>query len=235
MGADLGAEPVLERCDDPAAVGVVLGVRRRDQEQVQRQPQDVAANLDVALLQHVEQGDLDAFGEVGQLVDAEDAPVGARDQAVVDGLRVAEGTALRDLHRVDIADQVADARVRRGEFLAEPFRPVLPGDRCVVAELGEQQPASGTHRRVGMVVDLAAGDHRRPLVQQADQGADQTGLALSPLAEEDDVVTGQQRPFHLGEHRVVEADDAGEPVLAAGHSGKGVVPQLRAYGPMPVS
>src|SRR4028119_106245 len=47
------------------------------------------ADLDAALLEHVEQRDLDALGEVGQLVDAEDAAVGARHQAVVDGLRVA--------------------------------------------------------------------------------------------------------------------------------------------------
>jgi hypothetical protein len=39
VGADLGAEPVLERGDDPAAVGVVLGVGAGDQQQVERQPQ----------------------------------------------------------------------------------------------------------------------------------------------------------------------------------------------------
>jgi hypothetical protein len=65
VGADLGAEAVLERRDDPAAVGVVLGVRGRDEQQVERQAQRVAADLDVALLQHVEQRDLDALGEVG--------------------------------------------------------------------------------------------------------------------------------------------------------------------------
>ena len=77
--ADLGAEPVLQRGDDPAAVGVVLGVGAGDEQHVERQPQRVAADLDVALLQHVEQRDLDPLGEVGQLVDAEDAAVGARD------------------------------------------------------------------------------------------------------------------------------------------------------------
>jgi hypothetical protein len=34
--ADLGAEPVLQRCDDATAVGVVLGVRARDHEDVER-------------------------------------------------------------------------------------------------------------------------------------------------------------------------------------------------------
>ena len=95
VGAHLGAEAVLQRGDDAAAVGVVLGVGAGDQQQVERQPQRVAADLDVALLQHVEQRDLDALGEVGQLVDAEDAAVGARDQAVVHGLAGRRGCGPR--------------------------------------------------------------------------------------------------------------------------------------------
>ena len=81
---DLRPEPVLERRDDPAAAGVVLGVGAGDDEQVERQADREAADLDVALLEDVEQADLDALGEVGQLVDREDAAVGARDEPVVD-------------------------------------------------------------------------------------------------------------------------------------------------------
>ena len=76
VGADLGAEAVLQRRDDPAPVGVVLGVGRGDQHHVERQADLVAADLHVALLEHVEQADLDALGEVGELVDGEDAAVG---------------------------------------------------------------------------------------------------------------------------------------------------------------
>ena len=134
--ADLGAEAVLQRGDDPAAVGVVLGVRAGHDEHVERQPQHVAADLDVALLHHVEHRDLDPLGEVGQLVDRDDAAVAARDQAEVDGLGVAERATLGDLHRVDVADQVGDAGVRGGELLGVPLVAVPPGDRQVVAELG---------------------------------------------------------------------------------------------------
>ena len=70
--ADLRAEAVLERRDDAAAVRVVLGVRRRHEHEVDRQADLVAADLHVALLEHVEQTDLDALGEVGELVDRED-------------------------------------------------------------------------------------------------------------------------------------------------------------------
>ena len=95
--ADLGAEAVLQRGDDPAAVGVVLGVGAGDDQHVERQPQDVAADLDVALLHHVEHRHLDALGEVGQLVDGDDAAVAARDEAVVDRLGVAERAAFGHL------------------------------------------------------------------------------------------------------------------------------------------
>ena len=168
--ADLGAEAVLERGDDAPAVRVVLRVRARDHEQVQRQPQLVAAHLDVALLQHVEQRDLDALGEVGQLVDREDAAVGARDEAVVHGLGVAERAALRHLDRVDVADEVADAGVRRRQLLAEALAAVLPVDRELVALLGQQGLAARADRGVRVIVDLAAGDDRRPLVEQAAAG-----------------------------------------------------------------
>ena len=127
VGPDLGAEPVLQRGDDPAAVGVVLRVGGGDQDHVQRQPQRVAADLDVALLQHVEQRDLDPLGQVGQLVQPEDAAVGARHQAVVHGLGVAEGAALGDLDRVDVADQVTDAGVRGGQLLGVAVVAVAPG------------------------------------------------------------------------------------------------------------
>ena len=211
VGPDLGAEPVLERRDDPAAVGVVLRVGGGDQEHVQRQPQRVAADLDVALLQHVEQRHLDPLGQVGQLVEAEHAAVGPRHQAVVHGLRVAEGAALGDLDRVDVTDQVADRRCRG-----------WPASRCS-GRRGAARRSAGRHpsssdertaadadRLVRVVVDLAAGDLRAPLVEQLSQGAHQPGLALAALAEQDQVVAGQQGGLELGQHRVVEADDAGE-------------------------
>ena len=90
--AHLGPEPVLERRDDAAAVRVVVGVRGRDEQQVERQPDPVAADLDVALLQDVEQRDLDPLGQVGELVDRHDAAVGPRDHPVVDRELVGRGT-----------------------------------------------------------------------------------------------------------------------------------------------
>ncbi len=224
--ADLGAEPVLERRDDPSAVGVVLGVRARHEQEVERQAQRVAADLDVALLEHVEQRHLDPLGEVGELVDREDAAVRPRHEAVVHGLRVAERATLGDLHRVDVADEVADARVRRRELLAVPLAAVQPADRGRVPVLGHEAPGPHRHGFVRVLVELAALDHRRPLVEQPDEGAQQAGLALAALAEQDEVVPGEQGALELRAHGVLEADDAGERVGARGQGGEEVVAQL---------
>jgi hypothetical protein len=90
----------------------------------------------------LQQRDLDAFGEVRQLVDRDDATVGPRHQTVVDGLRIAQRAALRHLDRVDVADQVTDRGVRRRELLAEPLAAVPPADRRLLAFGGDQRPAT---------------------------------------------------------------------------------------------
>ena len=116
--ADLRADAVLQRRDDLAARGVVLGVGAEDEQHVERQPHRIALNLDVALLQDVEQADLNLAGQVGQLVDREDAAVGARQQPVVHRQLVGElQPAARRLDRIEIADHVGDRDVGRRELL----------------------------------------------------------------------------------------------------------------------
>ena len=137
--ADLAAEAVLQRRDDAAAVGVVLGVRAGDQHDVERQADLVATDLHVALFEHVQQTHLDALGEVGDLVDREDAAVGARHQAVVQRELVAEVPTLGDLDGVDLADEVGDRGVGRGQLLAEAVVAVHPVDRRVVAVVLDQR------------------------------------------------------------------------------------------------
>jgi hypothetical protein len=235
VGADLGAEPVLQRRDDPAPVGVVLGVGAGHQHDVERQPQRVAADPDVPLLEHVEQRDLDALGQVGQFVEGEDAAVGPRHQAEVNGLRVAQRAALRHFDRVDVTDQVAHAGVGRRQLLAVAVGLVPPRDGELVAQLRREPAAAGADRHVGMVVDLAAGDDRRPFVEQPHEGADQPRLPLAALPEQDDVVSGEQRALDVGEHRLVEADDAGKPVLPGAHPRQEVLSDLLLDGAVGVA
>src|SRR4029434_4277919 len=79
------ADAVLQRRDDLAARGVVLRVRGEHHGHVDGQAHRVAFDLDVAFLEDVEEADLDAPGQIGQLVEGEDAAVRARQQAVVHG------------------------------------------------------------------------------------------------------------------------------------------------------
>ena len=78
VGANLRADAVFERSHDLAAGGVVLGIGAEDEGDVEGEADGVALNLHVAFLHDVEERDLDFAGEVGQLVDGEDAAVGAR-------------------------------------------------------------------------------------------------------------------------------------------------------------
>src|SRR6059036_417255 len=64
MRHDFRAKPVLERRDDLAARGVVLGVRGEHERHVEVQADRVAFDLDVALLHDVEQPHLDLPCEV---------------------------------------------------------------------------------------------------------------------------------------------------------------------------
>src|SRR5436190_2115144 len=77
-----------------------------------------------------------------------------------------------------------------------------------------------------MVVDLAAAHRRRPLVEQADQRADQAGLALAAFAEQYDVVAGQECALDLRQDRAVEADDARESVRPLAQTSEQVVTDL---------
>src|SRR5262249_14956995 len=147
----------------------------------------------------------------------ENAAVGPRHHAEVDGLRVAERPALGHLDRVDVADQVTDAGVWRGELLAVAVPGMAPDDRQVVAELGRQPPAARTNRGVRVVVYLAALDGRGPVVEQPGHRADQPGLPLAALAEQDDVVPGDERALDVRQDTLVEPDDAGKPVLPGPH------------------
>ena len=222
MGAYLGAEAVLQRRDDAAAVGVVLGVGGGHQQHVERQADLVAADLHVAFLEHVQQAHLDPLGQVGQFVDGEDAAVGARHQAVVQRQLVGQVPALGHLDRVDLADEVGDRRVRRGQLLAVANAAMRPGNRGVVAVLGNQIERMAGHGVVGVVEDLRALDVGHPLVEQVHQRADHAGLGLAPLSQEHHVVAGQHGVLELGQHGVLVAQHSFEQRLGCGDGLRGI-------------
>ena len=91
---DLRVDAVLQRRDDVAAVGVVLRVRGVDHEDVERHADRETADLDVFFFQDIEQPDLDAGRQVGELVDGEDPAVAARDDPEMDDPFVGVGQLL---------------------------------------------------------------------------------------------------------------------------------------------
>ena len=226
VGADLRAEAVLERRDDPAAVRIVLGVGARHDVEVEGQAHLVAADLDIALLHDVQEADLDPLGEVRQLVDREDAAVRARQETVVDGQLVGEVAPLGHLDRVHLTDQIGDGDVRRGELLAVAAVAREPDDAGGVALVREALPAGGADRREGRVVDLAAREGGHLVVEQADEQTRHARFRLPALAEEHDVLAGEDRVLDLREDALLVADDPREDRLAALEPADQVVAQF---------
>jgi hypothetical protein len=209
--ADLRPDAVLERRDDLAARRVVLGVGGERHQDVERQPHRVAFDLDVAFLKDVEEPHLDLAGQVGQLVDGEDAAVGPRQQAVVHRQLVRQlQPRPRRLDRVDVADHVRDGDVGRRELFHVARVAFEPVDRRAVAGFGHLRPAGAADGIQRVVVDLAAWHHRNELVEQRHQRAQEARLGLPAQAQQDEVVSRQQCVDQLGQHRFVVADDAGE-------------------------
>ena len=86
-----------------------------------------------------------------------------------------------------------------------------------------------------MVVDLASGDDRSPVVEQTRQRPDQPCLALPALTKEDHVVSRDDRALEVRQHSLAKSHNAGEGVSAGAHPGEQVVPQLLLHGAKLVS
>src|SRR5438093_4943991 len=86
-----------------------------------------------------------------------------------------------------------------------------------------------------MVVDLAAGDHRHNIVKEVDDRADESGLRLAALAQQDQVVAREDPSLEPGEHGVLEAEDPGEQLLTELEMAEQVGPKLLFDGSVGVS
>ena len=230
MGVYLGPVAVFQRGHDAAAVGVIFGVRRRHHEHIYGQSHSVTLDLHIPLFHQVEQPHLDPFGQVGELVDTEDAPVGARHQAVVNHQFVGQITALGNLDGVDLTDKVGYGDIRGRKFFGVPFFSRDPFQGSLVAHLRDFVPADPADRFIGIVIDLAAGDLGDRFVQQVCQAPDDSGLGLPTLAQKDDVLSGQDGVLDLRNDCVLETDDARKDYLFGAYLGDQVVPHLFANG-----
>src|SRR5690348_1151833 len=211
MRKDLAANAVLERGDDFAARGVILGVCREAELHVEGEPHRIAFDLDVALLHHVEQSDLYLTGQIGELVQREETAVGPRQHAIVDRELVGKQVSTaRRLDWIEVTDQVRDRDVRRGELLDVSIISTNPRDRRVVAGLSQEIARELRDWRERVVVDLAPRDDRNLFVEECRERAENARLRLTSEPEQNEVVTRQNRVHDLWHHRLLVTDHTGE-------------------------
>ena len=131
-----------------------------------------------------------------------------RHQTEVDGVLVGEIATLGDLDRVDLADDVSDRGVRCGELLAVALGTMDPGDRRDRHPGRDELAGEMRHRSERVVVDLRARHDGEPLVEQLHERPDHAALRLAALAEDDDVVPGDDGVLECWQHVVVVAEHA---------------------------
>ena len=230
VGADFGAVPVLERGDDPTAVGVIFRVCAGHDVDIQRQADLVAADLHIPLFHDVEEADLDFFAQIRQFVDGEDAPVRAGNKTVMDRQLVRKVPPLGDFDRIDLADQIGDRDVRRGELFAVSFFAPEPGDFRPILQGPKLFLTAFANRVVGAVVDLAPGQGRDLFIQQVDHAADHPGFRLAPLTQKNYILPGQDGVFELRDDGFLVSDDTREKILVLADLGDQVPAHLSLDG-----
>jgi len=153
----------------------------------------------------------------------------------VDRQLVGEVPALRDLDRVDLADEIGDGDVGRRELLAVALIGREPDQLDGVTVVRDPVLAGGADRLERIVVDLASGDRGQHGVEQRDERARDTRLRLATLAEEDDVLAGEDRVLDLGHDGLLVADDPFEEGLLARERDHEIRTQLFLHGAAAIS
>ena len=100
-----------------------------------------------------------------------------------------------------------------------------------VAVALDDGPGGRADRGERVVVELAAADDRQPRIEQPDEQARHPGLGLAALAEEDEVLAGQDRVLDGRDDRLLVADDAREDLRRPREASQEVGPQLLLDGP----
>src|SRR6266481_844818 len=207
--ANFCADTVFERRDDFSAGGVVLGIGGEDEEHVEREADRITLNLDVAFLHDVEEADLNFSGEIGELVDGEDAAIGAGEKTVVDSEFVGKiAAAARGADGIDVADDVGHGDIGRGKFFDETIFARHPGDRRVVAISGNCFAACTADRLERIVIDFAAGDDGHLGVEEVDEPTQDAALGLAAESEKNEIVAREQSVDDLRNDGVFVAVDA---------------------------
>src|SRR6185312_14815475 len=160
--------------------------RAEDERDVERQAQRVALNLHVAFLHDVEQTNLNLTGEIREFVDGKDAAVGAGQQAVMHRELAGEVvSAAGCFDGIDIADQIGNRYVRRGELFNVALFGREPCNRRVVALFGNERAAAFADGIVRIVMNFTTGDEWHLRIEQAGQRPQDTTFGLSAQSKKD--------------------------------------------------
>src|SRR5688572_8994877 len=86
-----------------------------------------------------------------------------------------------------------------------------------------------------MLAQLGSVNHGRPLVEQTCEASQQPGLALTPLAQQNDVVTGEEGALQLRDDRGVESVNARPWIAPVRERRQEVLAQFDAQRPIGVT
>ncbi len=134
--------------------------------------------------------------------------------------------AARRLDGVEVADEVGDGDVGRGELLHVAIVRGQPGDGRGVAALGDQVAAALADGVVGIVANLAPGDVGQALVEQGGESAQDAAFCLSAQAKQDEVLPREDRIHNLRNDGVFIADDSRKDGFAGLQARDQVAPHL---------
>src|SRR5271156_1062462 len=230
MSANFRADAVLQRRDNFSARCVIFRVGGEDQQHVKHHAHRVALYLDVAFLHDVEQAHLNFPRQVRKLVDAEDAAIGTRQQAVMNRQLVGKiASAARGFDGVHVADYVRDGDVGRGEFFHVAMFAREPGNGRGVAFSSNAFAASAANRGVGIVVNFAALDHRDMRVHESHQAAQDARLRLPAQTKQNEMMARENGIDDLRQNGIVVAMHTGKKLVAPFQLAQQILAQFLAH------
>src|SRR6185437_5062540 len=150
-----------------------------------------------------------------------------RQQTVVDRELVGKiAAALGCANGVDVADDVGNGYVRRGEFFDITAIAREPGDRYGLAFESSTFAAGAANGAVRIVVDFAAVDYGDFVVEKTDEFAQNTRFRLTAEAQQNKVMPRKNRVDDLRDHRIVIAANSGEEFIARAQFAQEILAKL---------
>ena len=218
VSADQAADAVFELGDNFAAAVVGGGVCREEDHDIEIKLDGVAANLDIAFFEDVEESDLDEFIEFREFVHGEKAAVHAWDQSKVEGLFGGHAGAGSEPGGIDFSDDICEASSGCESFGISLFAgPPADGD-LVCGHFGDAAASLRGNWFVGIFVDWAVREVKvgKEGIEESGEHPHDAAFALSFFAEEEDVVAGEKCEADIGDDGVFVADHPGKEFFAGG-------------------